>query len=128
MYTCGVHKPRGEGLDPIIDGTGIDDDTALGQPFSNLYITETVAELPAHRAGDDVVGEAVSSERRPRPFRHPSAACRTTIQLSLLPIPSGLRELLPCALGTLHPAILSAHQLVKVYRTSSRPNKTRPSA
>jgi hypothetical protein len=81
MYTCGLHKPRGDGLDPVIDSTGIDDYTALGQPFSNLYITETVVEIPAHREGKDVIGEAVASERQTRPFRHPSAACRTTIQL-----------------------------------------------
>src|SRR6266536_1427789 len=52
-----------EPLHPAIDGALINQDAALGQPFTDFCVTEAVAYIPADGERDDVVGERATRER-----------------------------------------------------------------
>jgi hypothetical protein len=50
-------------LHPAVNGALIDQDAALGQPFTDFGVTEALAQIPADGQGDDVVREGATRER-----------------------------------------------------------------
>jgi hypothetical protein len=66
----GVGEQRREPLHPPVDGDVIDLHTAFGQQLFDVPVGQTVAQVPAHRHGDDFgrepeTGEGRTSSRRP---------------------------------------------------------------
>ena len=88
----GLDEAGREGLDPIVDRARVDRDAPLGQQLGDLDVAQAIAEVPAHREGDDVVREPVAAEGRAGPRGHPSAAPGAAIELAADPVPPGLGE------------------------------------
>jgi hypothetical protein len=89
-----LHKPRGDGLDPVIDSTGIDDDTALGEPLADVGVAEAVAQLPVDGERDDLIREAVATESGGRSCCYATSTGAAPIHLALLTVPPCFDELL----------------------------------
>jgi hypothetical protein len=66
MLSGHLAKQWKEALHPAVDGALIDQEAALGQPFTDFGVTEAVAHVPADRNGDDVIREGATRERQTR--------------------------------------------------------------
>src|SRR6266536_5379523 len=59
-------EQREEALYPAVDGALVDQDAALGQPFSDFGVTEAVAHVPTDSQDDNLVRKGATRKRRSR--------------------------------------------------------------
>jgi hypothetical protein len=55
-------EQRCESLHPPVDSDVIDLDAAFGEQFFDVSVGQAVAQVPAHRHGDDLAREPETSE------------------------------------------------------------------
>ncbi len=124
MHPCRSDDAWRKRLHPGIQRARVNGHAALSQPRRHIGIAEAIAQRVAHRQGDGRIREALATEGSARSRGHPAAAHPASMQLTPLPIPVSLGELLPCTAITLHPDLPSRHGQTTVYRTSPLPNET----
>jgi hypothetical protein len=56
-------KQRQEVLNSAIDRTAVNHEAALGEPFDDVGVAQTVANVPAHSQGDDIIREGMMGKR-----------------------------------------------------------------
>ena len=62
MCPCSFAKQREEPLGPAVEGAPVHDEASLSEPLDNVGIAQAVANIPADRQGDHVVGEGMLRE------------------------------------------------------------------
>ncbi len=124
IHSCCSNEAGREGAHPVVDRAWVHGDPALGQPFGDICVTETIAELPPDGERDDVVREAIATEGRCGSWCHPPSTRSAPVQLALRAISSGPRKLLPGPLRTLHLTLHS--RMVEPQCTTPLHNPTKP--
>lgn len=62
MHIRAIDEARGEGVRPVIYGTGINAHSSFREQFDHVGIIQALAKISAQVERNDVVGKAVAAE------------------------------------------------------------------